>query len=48
LAGKGIRIQEHDQCMSDIIAVDCKKGKYSSEHPPIPKGDDNNFRDKES
>jgi hypothetical protein len=41
--GKGIRIQEHDQCMSDIITVDCKKGKDSSEHPPIPNADNNNL-----
>jgi hypothetical protein len=47
-AGKGTKIQEHGQCMSDIIAVDCKKENTSSEHPPSPKGDDNIFRDKES
>jgi hypothetical protein len=26
----------------------CRKGKHSSEHPPFPESNDNNFRDKES
>jgi hypothetical protein len=26
----------------------CKKRKYSSKHPPFPKAEDHNFRDKES
>jgi hypothetical protein len=32
-AGKGIRIQEHDSCLSDIIAVNYKEKFESSEHP---------------
>jgi hypothetical protein len=47
-AGKGIRIQEHDRCMSDIIEVRLDENEYSSEHPPVPKADDNKVREMNS
>jgi hypothetical protein len=46
--GKGIRIQEHDRCMSDIIVVDINDDKDRSEHPQFPEVDEKNFGDKES
>jgi hypothetical protein len=41
-AGRGIRIQEHDRCVSDIIEIDYKEEFISSEHPLIHIADDNN------
>jgi hypothetical protein len=38
--GKGIKIQEHDRCVSDIIAVDICDDKDPSEHPPFPDADE--------
>jgi hypothetical protein len=46
--GKETKIQEHDRCVLDIIAVDICDDKDSSEHPPFPEADEKNLGDKES
>jgi hypothetical protein len=47
-AGKGIRIQEPDRCISDIIEVNYKEKFDSNKYPPIPMADDNSNRDTSS
>jgi hypothetical protein len=47
-AEKGIRIQEHDRCPSDIIALNYKDKHIPSAYPWFPKAEDNNIGSKDS